>query len=228
MKVIIPKKTILLLSGVSCIGKTTTAYKIIERCDGFKRVSELDLIKTVVKSVITNLSSEGYISKDKITSDFSALYELLPINDFKTAKLLSQTIVPYVKDIIIRQQQRNIATVIEGADIVPSSYFPNGKPLKWLNKNVIFINLYLANEDDHIKRKQMRCIEREYPETFDSIKNSTHEIREEKNTLLHHETLELSKKFNNVYSIDISNKSPDEIVDSILDLINNYYSSLNK
>ena len=57
----IPKDTILMLSGVSCVGKTTTAYEIVKNYSEFRRVSEYDLIRTVVRTAYEHLADEAYI-----------------------------------------------------------------------------------------------------------------------------------------------------------------------
>lgn len=62
----IPKDAILMLSGVSCAWKTTAAYeiaKIIKHYFGFRRVSEYDLLRTVVRNAYEHLSDEIRINK---------------------------------------------------------------------------------------------------------------------------------------------------------------------
>ncbi len=225
MNRIIPKNTVLVLSGVACVGKTTAAYGLIKRCSDFRRVSELDIIRTIVRATLTDTYKNNYLTRDFIMEHYSPLFKSLSVSDFETAKRQSQALIPYVQEIILRQQQRNISTVLEGAGIIPSTYFPKNKPLYWLNNTVIFINLHLSDEIDHINRRQARCDERDYTDSYDDTKRKILEIRNY-NTLLHEETLELSNRFKNVFSMDISGKSSDSVVDTILYKVKKYFSEL--
>ncbi|MCH5261089.1 MAG: hypothetical protein J1F18_15170 [Lachnospiraceae bacterium] len=226
MENVIPKNAIIILSGVSCVGKTTAAYKIIQRCSVFRRVSELDIIRTIVRSVVGNLATDGYLNYDDVEAAYLDLFKSLTISDFETAKSQSKILIPYVKEIILRQQRRNIPTVLEGAGIIPSTYYPNNCPLSWLTSTLVFINLYLKDEMVHIERRCSRCNERDYADTFEETKDMIQKIRNQKNELLHQETLELSKKFNNIFSIDVSGMTQDSVADTILKLVYKYYSTL--
>ena len=89
------------------------------------------------------MAEEAYIDKNELTSKYSALFESITSNNFEITKLQSEQLLPYVKEIVLRQQRRRIPTIIEGAGIVPSTYFPDNQPLAWLNNHVVFINLYI-------------------------------------------------------------------------------------
>ena len=43
---------VLFISGVPCVGKTTISYKLLEEFPFFKRITELDIIKTCIRSLI--------------------------------------------------------------------------------------------------------------------------------------------------------------------------------
>ena len=161
----VPKDAILMLSGVSCVGKTTAAYEIVKNYPEFRRVSEYDLLRTVVRTAYEYLAEEAYIDKDELISKYNALFESITSSDFEITKLQSEQLLPYVKEIILRQQRRRIPTIIEGTGIIPSIYFPNNQPLAWLSKHVVFINLYISDEEDHISRRQSRSEERDYHES---------------------------------------------------------------
>ena len=79
----IPKDAILMLSGVSCVGKTTTAYEIVKNYPEFRRVSEYDLIRTVVRTSYEHLADETYINKNELIDKYKALFESVTDNDFK-------------------------------------------------------------------------------------------------------------------------------------------------
>ena len=61
----IPKDAILMLSGVSCVGKTTTAYEIVKNYPEFRRVSEYDLMRTVVRTAYEYLAIMAQLSRQK-------------------------------------------------------------------------------------------------------------------------------------------------------------------
>lgn len=86
----IPKDTILMLSGVSCVGKTTTAYEIVKNYSEFRRVSEYDLIRTVVRTAYEHLADEAYINKNELMDKYNALFESLTCNNFEITRLQSE------------------------------------------------------------------------------------------------------------------------------------------
>lgn len=223
MNKIIPKDTVLLISGVQCVGKTTTAYNIVQNYPDFRRVSELDIIRTIVRATLINLLDEGFINKQEIMDKYSELFKSVSESDYETAKNQSRQLVPYIKEIVLRQQSRRIPTIIEGSSIIPSIFFSDSKPLNWVNSNILFVNLYLSSGDEHITRRQMRCNEREYSRSMEEIKHNVRQIRYQKNIMLHNETLMLSKCCPNVFSIDVASKSPGEIVQIIMKLVYKYY-----
>lgn len=211
---IIPNNLIILLSGVPCVGKTTTAYNIIKNYPVFKRVAEVDLIKTILRTVL-NESKNG-------NTEFFEKYNFLLSSStdisFLSLKEQAHALSKYVIEIIKRQQTRKIPTVIEGLGIVPSVYFLESEIIDTLNNNVMFINLYISNEEEHIKRRLMRCAERKYQNDVNQLKEKIYKYRE-KNIQMHNETLELSKKYKNVFSIDISYMTEDEVIEKIIQLI---------
>ena len=71
----VPKDAILMLSGVSCVGKTTAACEIVKNYPEFRRVSEYDLLRTVVRTAYEYLAEEAYIDKDELISKYNALFE---------------------------------------------------------------------------------------------------------------------------------------------------------
>jgi 2-phosphoglycerate kinase len=223
----IPKDAILILSGVSCVGKTTTAYEILKNYPEFRRVSEYDLIRAVVRTSYENLLKEVYTDADELKKQYDALFASITNSNFDITKLQSEQLVPYVKEIILRQQRRRIPTIIEGTGIVPSTYFPNNQPLEWLTKHVVFVNLYLSDENEHVFRRQSRSIERDYHESISKTKTIVLQSRAEKNQLLHMQATELHQVFKNVISIDISNCTPNCVADKIMEFVFEYFNANN-
>lgn len=225
MSEMIPQDLILILSGVPCVGKTTTAYNLIKNISEFRRVSELDIIRTVVRATIKNLAKDPEAEAALVQDKYKALFSSLAENDLDIAKQQSCLLIPYVKEIVCRQQRRKIPTIIEGASIIPSTYFENGYPIKGFEKNILFINLFLSNGTEHYNRRVKRCLERDYKKSNDSIKEEIEIIRKNKNLELHCETVELSKTATNVFSIDIANMNEFELLNNVAEIIHNSFKS---
>ena len=223
----VPKDAILMLSGVSCVGKTTAAYEIVKNYPEFRRVSEYDLLRTVVRTAYEYLAEEAYIDKDELISKYNALFESITSSDLEITKLQSEQLLPYVKEIILRQQRRRIPTIIEGTGIIPSIYFPNNQPLAWLSKHVVFINLYISDEEDHISRRQSRSEERDYHESVSKTEIIISQSRAEKNQLLHMQAIQLHQIFKNVFSLDVSYCTPSHVAGKIMELVFDYFDNYN-
>lgn len=223
----VPKDAILMLSGVSCVGKTTAAYEIVKNYPEFRRVSEYDLLRTVVRTAYEYLAEEAYIDKEELINKYNALFESITSSNFEITKLQSEQLLPYIKEIILRQQRRRIPTIIEGTGIIPSTYFPNDQPLAWLSKHVVFINLYISDEEDHIFRRQSRSEERDYNESVSKTEIIVSQSRAEKNQLLHMQAIKLHQIFKNVFSLDVSNYTPSRVASKIMELVFDYFDKYN-
>ena len=217
--------TILILSGIPCVGKTSVAYKIIQQYPDFRRVSEMDMVRTIIRAVLNNLINDSILAEDIIKQEYSDLFETLTVSDLNTTKLQAQKLMPYVKEIILRQQRRKIPSIIEGSGIIPSLFFPNGTPVEWLNSNIIFVNLYISDDNEQKKRRHTRYIERKYTSDYSEIEKREAVVMSEKNCELHTETVNLGKKFPNVFSIDTSYISLEEIAAEIIDIVKSCFSN---
>lgn len=217
---------IVMLSGVSCVGKTTTAYEIIKKYPQFRRVSEIDLVRTIVRTAYARIADEEKLGRNQIIEKYEALFNSLTMSDFKTAKSQSEFLVPYVMEIILRQQRRRIPTIIEGAGIIPGTFFPNDCALPWMTESVILINLYLSDENEHFARRHLRSLERDYCENDTETRRIVSSARVDKNLELHNETLRLSHIHKNVFSIDTANQSPQNLADIIMGIVSEYFSKL--
>lgn len=221
----LPKDFVLIISGVSCVGKTTAAYNLLKEYPEFKRVTEIDIIRMIlrstIKDVVNNLS---YSDQNRLQEKFEHLFSSSTNEDFSVLKEQSKTLLRCVKEIVKRQQERKIPTIIEGVSIVPSVFFHDGKPLEGFEKNVLFINLFLSDENEHFLRREKRCFEREYTDSKESIHKRVDCIRNNKNDILHKETVELSLFANNVVSIDISHLDEKTVVCRIANTIQNYFN----
>lgn len=222
----LPKDFVLIISGVSCVGKTTAAYNLLKEYPEFKRVTELDIIRMILRSTIKDTANNISCSeRKKLQEKFEHLFSSSTSEDFFVLKEQSRILVRCMKEIVKRQQERKIPTIIEGVSIVPSVFFQDGKPLEGFEKNVLFINLFLSDENEHYLRREKRCSEREYTDSKESIHRRVECIRNNKNDILHKETVELSLLVNNVVSIDISHLDEKMVVCRIANIIQNYLNA---
>ena len=216
--------TILILTGIPCIGKTTVAYEIVRRFPHFQRVVEMDIVSDSVRATLKNLTNDGLLEKSAVDGEYSALFESITVHGLSVTKSQAEKLLPYVKELILRQQKRKIPTVIEGAEIIPSLFFPSGTPYEWLNEKVVFVNLYVSDEQEQRKRRNSRYLERKYPSEYDEIIRRESLVIKEKNLALHNETLQLSKLRSNVFSLDIADLSPEKLADRIMQTLERYFS----
>ncbi len=225
MVTMIPKDFVILLSGVSCVGKTTTAYNILKQCPEFKMVTELDIVRLIVREAINDVNKLlDYYNKENVMKKYDYLFSSLTDGDYVILEKQAKIMQEYIKILIQRQQKKKIPTIIEGMSIIPELFFCDNGPQDEYDKNLLFINLYISNEKEHIKRRETRCNEREYTKGTYSIKYKIENMKE-KNNILHNKTVNLSKKFSNVFSIDVSYMNQDEVTCKIIDIL---YDYLNK
>lgn len=218
--------SILVLTGIPCVGKTSAAYKILQKYPAFRRVSETDIIRTIVRAVLNNLIESNFIDEKIIEREYSELFKSLTIGDLFTTKLQAQKLMPYIKEIILRQQRRKIPTIIEGSGIIPSLFFPDDTPLPWMNKNIIFVNMYISDANEQKIRRHNRCVERKYTSEYRKIEEQEAVVMREKNEFLHKETLNLGNKVPNVFSIDTAFMCSDDVASKIMDVVNTYFRNI--
>ena len=94
-----------------------------------------------------------------------------------------------------------------------------------MTNHIIFINLYLSDEQEHISRRHSRSEERDYHEPISKTKTIISQSRAEKNQLLHLESIKLHQTFENVFSIDVSNYTPSHIAKKIMEFVCDYFNS---
>lgn len=223
MSLNIPKDFVLILTGVPCVGKTTTAYNLIRKYTEFKSVSEIDILRTMARCIIKDIETKtSVISASNLKTVYSSLFKSVTNGDFTDLKQQSEILLNPIREIVKRQQDRKIPTIIEGTSVIPSTFFKNGQPIEGFKKNIIFINLYLSDINEHIQHRKARCMEREYAKS-ESLTEKINIIRNNKNDILHKETLELGRTAQNVFSIDIAHMSQEEVVGKISKIITNYF-----
>ncbi len=216
----IPNDLILFISGASCVGKTSVAHRLLEIVPEFRNVSEMDIIRTVTRAIVNNVEEIlDLATKNTLSNIYAPLFKSTKNGNYSDFKNQAAVFINAVREIVQRQQSRKIPTIIEGINIIPSLYFNNNIPLEGFQRHIVFINLYLSDENIHIQRRECRCKERKYPDDYNDIINKVKKLRRFKNEELHQECCALSKVVKNVYSIETANKSIDNIANQILEII---------
>lgn len=213
----IPNDLIILISGASCVGKTTVAHYLLELISAFRNVIEMDIIRTAARSIVKDATNiTPMIAENIYFRKYKALFASTKDGDYGVYKEQASFFVGSVREIVRRQQSRKIPTIIEGINIVPSLYFVDDMPIDGFQNHILFVNLYLSKESEHIRRRTLRCKERNYTDDSAMILNTVKKIRESKNELLHLECTRLSGQNDNVFSIDTADKTVEDVARQIM------------
>ena len=97
----IPHDLIIMLSGVSCVGKTTAAYNLLRELPQLRRVSELDIVRTIVRAISKEISELEFVNlnaKEQINIIYKPLYKSITNGDFPTLKQQSAIMLKYIKE----------------------------------------------------------------------------------------------------------------------------------
>ncbi len=145
-ELIIPDGLIVFISGVPGVGKTTISYELLKKVEKFRIIEETDLIREVLR---------GYNDYLKIEfgNQIDFVFEKIHITDhtklltFDEAKMQCKTMKKSFEQIVARQKRKGIASIINGVHIIPEIL--NGIAE---NNNIIYINLYITNEQKIYER----------------------------------------------------------------------------
>ena len=141
----IPKGFIVFISGVPGSGKTTISYNLLKKYNEFRIVEETDLIREILLGYNEYLVNEynkdyNFINSINITDHNKLLSLKEAMNQCKHMKYS-------INKIVERQQRKGISTIINGVHIIPGILNGLAK-----NKNIIYINLYVNNQDEIFNR----------------------------------------------------------------------------
>lgn len=136
----IPNGFIVFISGVPGVGKTTLSYELLKRYDKFRIIEETDIMREILRGynsfLIERFSEEVNLIFDQITiPDHNKILTL------EEAKEQCRLMKSSFEQIIARQQRKGIATIINGVHVVPEVLHGLAQ-----NHNIVYINLYVDNE----------------------------------------------------------------------------------
>ncbi len=202
----IPEGFIVFISGVPGVGKTTTSYELLKRCSAFRIIEETDLIREILRGY------NAYLART-FPCQSHAIGEKIKISDhtkllsYIEAKEQCEFMFSSLEYIVGRQRRKGISSIINGVHIIPEML--NGLAE---NQNIIYINLYINNEQELYKRLKNRD-----PQSY-MLKHIPFIFQT--NVDLYTRTAKLSKDFPYVFNnIDISKLTLDETIYKIMQLI---------
>lgn len=202
---IIPKGFIIFISGVPGVGKTTISYELLKRYNEFRIIEETDLIREILR---------GYneFLKDNFGKDVTFIFERIEITDHTKLLSLEEAKMQclYMKNsfdqIIARQQRKGISSIINGVHIIPEVL--NGLAG---NHNIIYINLYIDNEQKIYER-----IVNRNPTSY-MLDHITFIYQTNKELYL--STEKIASQTSHIFNINVTNLSIDETIEKIINCI---------
>lgn len=205
-ELIIPDGLIVFISGVPGVGKTTISYEILKKIEKFRIIEETDLIRAVLR---------GYNDYLKIEfgNQVDFIFEKIHITDhnklltFDEAKMQCKTMKKSFEQIVARQKRKGIASIINGVHIIPEIL--NGIAE---NNNIIYINLYITNEQEIYNRILSR-------DSCSYMLNYVPFIFQT-NTDLYLSTKKIALKHHYVFNIDVTSLSIEDTINKIVCCIN--------
>lgn len=206
-QVTIPDGIIVFISGVPGVGKTTISYELLKNISKFRIIEETDLIREVLRGYNEYLKSEFdnqinfVLEKIKITDHTKLLA-------FEETKTQCNIMKKSFEQIVARQQRKGIASIINGVHVIPEVL--NGIAE---NNNIIYINLYVTNEDEIYKRITNR----------DPSSYMLHHIPFifKANQELYSSTAKLSLENSHIFNVDVTEKTINDTINEIISCINN-------
>lgn len=203
---IIPDGLIVFISGVPGVGKTTISYELLKKIEKFRIIEETDLIREVLR---------GYNDYLKIEfgNQVDFIFEKIHITDhnklltFDEAKVQCKIMIKSFEQIVARQKRKGIASIINGVHIIPEIL--NGISE---NNNIIYINLYITNEQEIYNRILNR-------DSCSYMLNYVPFIFQT-NTDLYLSTKKIALKHHHVFNIDVTSLSIEDTINKIVCCIN--------
>lgn len=216
---IIPDNAIIFLAGATGVGKTTIARKLLELYPEIIVMGEVDLIREALRCYVENTTFKTNVKKiGNKTQSHTLNYDLIlkSTSDLSYDEMIMQAECMYepIKRMCWRLRDKKLPAILEGVNLPFEALF---KPFDNENyfiysSNMVFINLYLQNKEEHKNRIISRAMSRGLSESeLDEIMKKFQNIRIQ-NQKLHEKALYYSQKLtensndkkSNIFSIDIS------------------------
>lgn len=210
----IPDGFVVFISGVPGVGKTTISYELLKKRAEFRIVQETDLIREVLRGY------NDYLT-EKFEDKLSFIFNEIEITDytklFNYEEAMQQCTImkKSFENIVFRQQRKGISSIINGVHIIPEVM--NGIAG---NNNIIYINLYINNEEEiHsrlLSRNPTSYMLKHVPLIFQTNVDLDRSVRK------------LSQKEVYVFhTIDITSLSPEETIAEIMHCIDLRVKNMN-
>lgn len=208
---LLPNGLIIFISGVPGVGKTTISYELLKNYKDFRIIEETDLIREVLRGYNDYLKFE-------FGEQVSFVFDKIQITDhtkllsFNEAKKQCQIMKNSFEQIVARQQRKGISTIINGVHIIPEVLNGMAK-----NSNIVYLNLYVTNEEEIYKRITNRNPSSYMLEHIPFIFQT--------NESLYLSTKKITSKYNHIFNINVTNLSIDETIDKVLICLNSNLKS---
>ena len=203
---IIPDGLIVFISGVPGVGKTTISYELLKKIDKFRIIEETDLIREVLRGYNDYLRIE-FGNRIDFIFDKIHITDHTKLLTFEEAKMQCKAMKKSFEKIVARQKRKGIASIINGVHIIPEIL--NGIEE---NNNIIYINLYISNEQkiyERISNRDSCSYMLNYvPLIFQTNKD------------LYISTKKIALKYHYVFNIDVTSLSIEGTIDQIICCIN--------
>ncbi len=230
-KLTLPNNIMIFLSGATGVGKTTTARKLMKLNPEILVMEEIDLIREAIRSNTETIANKLkiHLRKEILRSEleFEDFLKMLnygvltkSTSDLNYEEMLLQAycISEPLKQICWRLREKKLPAIFEGVNLPFEALFTPfdfNENFFLYSSNMIFINLYLKDEQEHKRRIKQRAIDRGLSEKeLAEIMRKFPNIRQH-NLLLHQKAMYYSEEIskiainekNKVHSIDISGDS---------------------
>jgi len=210
---------IVIISGSNGVGKTTVARKLLQNHPEFIVVQNIDILREVVRNT--------YNKFPKCNSNLQLLNKSASELTYKELLLQSELLIDPILSVCRRLHYKHIPAIIEGINICYEVLFNNYEFQQFIkcHKNIVFINLYLSNSQEHYERVANRIIDDSTKEKqlnkFDNIRSNNNLISNAVKVINNNPNNHL----NQIINIDVieNGLSKQENIDRIVSIIESVF-----
>lgn len=199
----IPEKFIVFIPGVPGAGKSTISYELLKVFREFRIIEETDLIREILRGYNDYIKTE-FGDKAAFIFEKIEVYDHMKFLSFYEAKQQCGYMKKSLEKIVARQQRKGIPSIVNGVHIIPEVL--NGIAE---NQNIIFINLFINNENELYNRLKERNPNKYSLDKIPLIYQTNIDLRLS--------TLKLAADDRNIFScIDVTNLTIKETLQEII------------